>query len=134
MIHRTINIGRWRVDFLFADDGYYDEQLVLAVLYDSEAPLSVTMRAAQVMEAKDSNCGFTYTDQETYVAVVVVGPTTSGEEFINTLTHEAHHLAVSIAEAAGFSLDSEGPAYLSGDTVMALAEDICALGCSKNCR
>jgi len=132
MIHRRLKIGRWIVDFLFADNAY-DQHLVLASLYDIDAPLSVTMRAAQIMEENDKNCGFTYTDQENYVALIVVGPTSSGEEFLNTLTHETHHLAVAIAEAAGYSLEDEGPAYLSGDTVMALAEDICMLGC-ETCR
>ena len=132
MIHRRLKIGRWIVDFLFADDKY-DERLVLASLYDLGAPLSVTMRASQIMEDNEYNCGFTYTDQTEFVALIVVGPTSSGEEFLNTLTHETHHLAVAIAEAAGYSLDSEGPAYLSGDTVMALARDICMLGCEE-CR
>ena len=128
MIHRVLAIGRWTVDFLFATKRY-DVDGVLACLYDAYAPDSVLEQAEDLMLSCDYNCGFTYTNQSRRRAVVLVGPTTSGEEFLNTMVHEVRHLADAIAASLGVPLDSERPAYLSGDTAKALAEVICELGC-----
>lgn len=128
MIHRVLAIGRWTVDFLFATKGY-DVDGVLACLYDAYAPDSVLEQAEDLMLSCDYNCGFTYTNQGRRRAVVLVGPTTSGEEFLNTMVHEVRHLADAIATSLGVPLDSERPAYLSGDTAKELAEVICELGC-----
>lgn len=64
-------------------------------------------------------------------AVVVIGPTSSGKEFINTLCHEVYHVAVAIAEGLGVSLSGENPAYITGESMMELAQIVCKLGCQK---
>lgn len=128
MIHRVIALGRWAVDFLFATKRY-DIDGVLACLYDAHAPDYIMEQAEDLMLSCDCNCGFTYTNQSKRRAVVLIGPTTSGEEFLNTLVHEVRHLADAIAKSLGVPLDSERPAYISGDTAKALAEVICELGC-----
>lgn len=58
-----------------------------------------------------------------------IGPTTSGDEFQNSFVHEIRHLADAIAKSLGVPLDSERPAYISGDLAKALAEVVCELGC-----
>ena len=128
MIHRILKIGHWEVDFLFAHSGYNDEE-VLTYLYEIDAPISVMRRANKIMESGRMNRGFTFANPYMKRAVVVTGPTTSSKQFLNTFTHEVHHLAVAIAKSIGYELDSEGPAYITGDTTMALAETICELGC-----
>jgi len=132
MIRRVLKIGRWVVDFIFAEDGY-DEEAVLGCLYDIDAPISVMQRADRIMDSMEYNRGFTCTNPSLRRAVVVVGPTTSGEEFINTLSHEIDHLSDSIAEYYGIKGRREGTSYLTGDTTMALAKVICRLGC-HHCR
>lgn len=128
MIHRSIRIGLWQVDFLFAPDGY-DEEEVLTFLYDMDAPRSVSLRAYRIMEGRFKNRGFTYSSNMHRKVLVVVGPTTSSKQFLNTLTHEVRHVADAIAKSVGHDLDSEAPAYMTGDAVMALAEVVCRLGC-----
>lgn len=128
MIHRVITIGRWTVDFLFATKRY-DIDGVLSCLYDAHAPDEIMEKAEELMLSCRYNCGFTYTNQNRRRAVVLIGPTTSGDEFQNTLVHEIRHLADAIAKSLGVPLDSERPAYISGDTAKALAEVICELGC-----
>ena len=120
------------MDFLFAEDGY-DVEGVLSVLYEIEAPMSKMRRAYRMMKRSEMNRGFTYANMESKRALVMVGPTTSGEQFLNTFSHEIHHLAVFIAQSLGFALDGEDPAYLDGDTTMALAEVVCRMGC-EHCR
>lgn len=63
---------------------------------------------------------------------MVVGPTSSGKQLINTCVHEIHHLAVAIADSLGYDLEGESPAYLAEDSALALAETICEFGC-PNC-
>ena len=128
MIHRVIAIGRWTVDFLFATKRY-DIDGVLACLYDAHAPEDIMDQAEELMESCRYNCGFTYTNQSRRRAVVLIGPTSSGSEFQDTFVHEVRHLADAIAKSLGIPLDSERPAYISGDTAKALAEVICELGC-----
>lgn len=132
MIRRVLKIGRWVVDFIFADDGY-DEEAVLGCLYDIDAPVPVMRRADKIMESGDYNRGFTFANPALRRALVVVGPTTSGRQFINTLSHEIDHLSDAIAEYYGIKSHREGTSYITGDTTMALAEVICHFGCEK-CR
>ena len=128
MIHRVLNIGKWVVDFLFTTTEY-DEEGVLAFLYDIDAPIEVMRRAYKIMESGRFNRGFTYNNPNLMRSVVVVGPTTSGKQFQNTFTHELRHLADGIANHLGVSLDSEMPAYITGDAAMELADVVCTLGC-----
>lgn len=132
MIHRVLAIGEWIVDFLFAEERY-DADGVLACLYEVGAPGSVLRQADELMEYDRPNTGFTYGNILNKRAVIVIGPSDSGSEFLDTLIHEIHHLAVLIASGLGIDLESETPAYLAGDSARALAEVICDLGC-PDCR
>ena len=132
MIHRVLLIGKWVVDFVFATERY-DIDGILSCLYDAGAPGWVMDDAEMLMSSGDYNTGFTYSNKDNLRAVVVVGPTTSGSEYIDTLVHEIHHLAVAIASELGIDLESETPAYLAGDSARALAEVVCELGC-EHCR
>lgn len=87
------------------------------------------------------DCGFTFSkvneysfiNKDNHRAVLLIGPTSSGAEFLDSLVHEIHHLAVAIAGELGVELDSETPAYLSGDTIREFADIVCELGCDR-CR
>ena len=129
MIRRTLNVGRWLVVFLFADDDYNAYE-VLRVLREAGATDDILDQAEETIVC-ERNCGFTYADGHNHLAVVFIGPTSSGDEFINTLVHEVHHLAVAIADGLGVNLRSESPAYIAGDTARALAKTICLMGCGR---
>ena len=129
MIERNLYVGRWTVHFLFAVEEY-DKELIGKYLYDADAPDEVIDQAYDIMMNGGYNCGFTYSNPEVYKAIVVIGPTTNGSEFLNTVVHEVHHLAVAVAENLGIDLEAETPAYIAGDTALELAEVICHFGCS----
>ena len=129
MIQRNLNIGRWMVEFYFAPDGYDVDEL-LDRMYDFGADAGLMRDAWGLMESGDANTGFTFSNPIERLAIVAIGPTTDNSEFLNTLVHEVHHLAVAIAESIGVDLSGEAPAYLSGDLAYELASVICDLGCS----
>lgn len=131
MIHRSLKIGRWEVDFLFVKDKY-DVESISTYLYFAGASKIVLEQAEDLMWMCEYNSGFTFANEKRHRAVVVIGPTTSGAEFQDTLIHELHHLAVAIAASLGVDLESETPAYVAGDAARDLADVICRLGCS-NC-
>jgi len=131
MMHREIRIGCWKVDFLFVEAAY-DEEEVLTFMYDNEASYDRMLDAKDIMKDNRPNTGFTYSDPEYHYALVVVGPTTSGEEFIDTLTHELLHLATEVAVSKGDTAGSETAAYTLGDTARDLSDAICLMGCVPN--
>ena len=132
MISRVLNIGHWVIDFLFAVERY-DTEGVLACLYDVYAPPDVMRRAVEIMERGDPNCGFTYSNPDIKRAVCVIGPASSGAEFVNTASHEMYHVASAIANDIGYDLNGEFPAYVTGDAMQSLISVICELGC-EHCR
>lgn len=132
MIQRNLDIGRWHVEFYFATDGY-DIDAVLDRLFDFGAGGSTLRKALDLMESGEPNQGFTFSNPYDRVALVMVGPTTSGKQFQNTFTHELRHLINGIARSLGVVLDSEASSYMTGDTAMALADVVCRLGCDT-CR
>ena len=130
MMHRVLLIGRWVVDFLFAKLDY-DKDGILACLYDIDAGYDIMHQVEKIIDKDALNCGFTFANPDLKRALVVIGPTSSSKEFVNTLSHEIHHLAVAIADSLGYDLEGETPAYLAGDTTMALIEAVCELGCQR---
>ena len=132
MIYRELYIGRWHVYFFFCPDGY-DEEAILDKMYDIDASDYYLLKASRKMKSAIPNEGFTFANGDSKEAVVVIGPTTSGAEFQNTLVHEIHHLAVAIASELGIDLEAETPAYIAGDAAKELSGAICSLGC-EHCR
>ena len=140
MIHRVLRIDDWMVDFLFCS-GRYDIDGVLGCLWDAGAPKWVIKQALDLMENCDYDCGFTYSarrpqrfsfhNPDKHRAVVLIGPTSSGAEFLNTTVHELRHLTDVIANSIGAKLDSEEAAYISGDTAGELADIIFQVGTSR---
>lgn len=130
MKHVTLGIGRWAVDFLFCKERY-DIEGVMGCLYDAYAPKRILAQAEDLMLSCEKDCGFTYSNSYYRRAVVLIGPASSGEEWLNTLVHEIRHLADAITKSLGVELDSEAPAYLSGDTIMALSDIVQQMSCKK---
>jgi len=131
MKKRELYIGRWSIEFYFAEEDY-DMDMLLDRLYDFGAPASVMRQAMDLMESDKDNTGFTFTNPYEHCALIAIGPSSDGSEFVNTLVHEVHHLAVAIASELGVDLEGETPAYIAGDSALALAETICEMGC-KHC-
>ena len=66
----------------------------------------------------ETNQGFTYTDTNRKVSVVVIGNADSYKQFLNTIVHEAKHVQTAICGYYGIDESSEDAAYLIGYLVM----------------
>lgn len=131
MIQRNLEIGRWRVEFYFAPDGY-DIDAVLDRMFNFGAGAGTMRRALELMESGNMNQGFTFCNPYEMVAIVMIGPTTDGKQFQNTFVHELRHLINGIASSLGIDLQGEPASYMTGDTAVELADIVCRLGC-KHC-
>lgn len=60
------------------------------------------------------NTGFTHTDFTKRRSIVTISPTTSEEQFLNTVVHEIKHLQSHICRYYNVDEDSEEAAYLIG--------------------
>lgn len=100
-------------------------------MYDLDASDYLLVKVAKKMRKGRLNEGFTYSNEAMRESVIVIGPTSSGDEFVNTFVHELEHVATNIASSLGLDLEGEGPAYLAGDSAMELAKILCKLGCSE---
>lgn len=94
-----------------------------------DASDDILVRASRKIRTRRTNEGFAYSNPYLREAVIVVGPATSGEQYLNSIVHEIHHHSVAIADELGTDLKGEVPAYIAGDTAEVLVDIICMLGC-----
>ena len=62
----------------------------------------------------EEDTGFTYTDFNKRKTIVGISKTTSQEQFLNTIVHEAKHVQSHICKYYKVSEDTEQAAYLMG--------------------
>lgn len=70
--------------------------------------------AERHLSSKKKNKGLTYSNIKEGKSVVAVSETTSDEEFINTMSHEVHHVVSHICEKYDLDMYSEEMSYLTG--------------------
>lgn len=86
-----------------------------------------------MLESKKKNTGFTYTDFEKHITMVIIGEADSASEFFNTFVHEIGHVSTHIAEFYGIDTNSEEIQYLSGEIALQMFEKAKELMCD-HCR
>ena len=113
MIKSIIDVdGYWSV-VLFVDVDYDRYDIIESALTDILAPISVIDNIYDKISYK-FNSGVTFSNPEFKTSVVCINKTTSREELINTISHEADHIQDNICEYYDVPLDSEDAAYLIG--------------------
>ena len=132
MIIRRILIEEWCCTFFFfyCQDDLYD---ILQSLETCLAPEWIQNEVVDNILSEFPNEGFAFADAESKCAVIGMGFSDSGDEFLNTFTHELRHLVDDIAYAEGIPLRGEGVAYLTGNITLGVADVVCKYSCNK-CR
>ena len=113
MIKSVIDVdGYWSV-VLFVNVDYDRYDIIESALTDILAPISVIDDIYNKISYK-FNSGVTFSNPEFKTSVVCINKTTSREELINTISHEADHVQDAICKYYNVTLDSEDAAYLIG--------------------
>ena len=113
MIKSTIDVdGYWSI-VLFVDVDYDRYNIIESALTDILAPISVIDNIYNKIGYK-FNSGVTFTNSNFKTSIVCINKTTSREELINTISHEADHVQAAICDYYNVPLDSEQAAYLIG--------------------
>ena len=131
MIHRRVHIEDWKCDYWFLEEEDTQIWYILSVLQDMGAEEVILEKVIDLLSHKDT--GFIFTNPEYKRSLVIVGKTTSGEEFLNTFIHETIHLTGIVALAYETDIRGEKIAYMIGNACSALADIICRLSCNS-CR
>lgn len=111
----------WKIRVYYAVDDYYVEDIVtdLVKLQSSDRVISETRN---FMYQKKYNIGFTYSNLDKRESLVIIGITSSADEFQNTFDHEKGHLAMHISRELNIDPFSEEFQYLTGEIGKAMFE------------
>ena len=90
-------------------------------------------RAKDILKNNVINTGFTYTDEEKRVTIMVIGIANSSAEFFNTFVHEIGHATIHIANYFGIDFYSEELQYLQGEIALQMFEEAKEFMCD-HCR
>lgn len=131
MVHRRIYIKDWKCDYWFLEEKDTQIWYILSQLQDMGADDEILDNVVELLE--DRNTGFIFTNPEYQRSLVIVGKTTSGEEFLNTFIHETIHLTGIISSMYEADMKGEKIAYMIGDACQLLADIICKFSCN-HCR
>lgn len=121
---------KWHVKIYIAVTCYYTDDICRSLL-EIECPISILHRARESMRECNLNTGLTYSNGNRRESVIVVAMASSPNEFINSLTHEVRHLTDHILKELEYSVGGEPVAYLTGDIIGSLWEDIHQFTCCK---
>lgn len=118
MIVQDIYIRRadWHVKVYHAVDAMYADEII-------DDLIRIGCSGATLTKAKDSlwrgavNSGLTYSNLKRHETVMVIGLTTSGAEYWNSLEHEMRHLLQHIEESLGLDHYGEEISYISGEFI-----------------
>ena len=114
MIVQDFHLDRWNWSvrvYYFVDELYYDliyDDLVELHCTNPEETIDRLMRAGY-------NSGLTFSSPKERASIIVIGKTTSPQEFQSTIDNEKGHLAIHIALFDDIDFISEDYQYLAGD-------------------
>lgn len=116
MIRQTIYLGNydWTVTIYYAVTSVWSER-ILGELADMGCSDKDYNRARQNLESGNLNTGLTFSSARFHESLMVIGLTSSPEEFASTYDHEKGHLARQICQAFGINPYGEEAQYLAGD-------------------
>ena len=116
MITQSIYLDRWdwQIKVFYAVDSYYVDE----ILDDLEEIGCSRLKLDEIesfLATEQYDIGLTYSNLRDRCSVVIIGLTSSPEQFQNTFDHEKGHLAMHICETDGIDPFSEKYQYLTGD-------------------
>lgn len=80
-----------------------------------QIPADKARRAYDNLSSGQLNTGLCFANPELREAVIVVAKASEASEFINSVSHENHHLASYVAKQFGLDATGEEVAYFAGE-------------------
>lgn len=117
MIRQKITLpdyDNWTIYAYYATTRYAVDE-IMERLWEIGMDANNARQAFENLSMGNLNTGLCYSNYSMRKSVVVVALTSSADEFINSLTHEATHACVHIASAMGVNHRSESFAYMVGE-------------------
>lgn len=115
----SIPMYGWRIKAWYAVDDCYTDEIVGA-LTELGADKEFVRESRAMLDGGMLNQGLTFADFKSKRAVIVIGITTSAEQFHNTYEHEKRHLVEFIADAERMPMHGEEISYLDGYVAAAM--------------
>ena len=91
-INRDIQYQGWQLHFFFVFDSYSIAH-ISNYLQLLKADEHIIERAEKSMRDNKPNTAFTFCSRTKREAIIAIGRTTNGAEFINSFSHELRHVA-----------------------------------------
>lgn len=119
----------WEIDAYYAVSQYYVED-IMDHLY------RIGIRGRNAKEAYENltdnrlDTGLCYSNKSMRKSVIVVALASSPKEYLNSITHEATHACVHIADEMGVNHRSEDFAYMVGELCREIYPRVCHLLCN----
>lgn len=119
MIRVDVHIPKWdyEVHCFFAVTEYWVD-VIMEELHYLNIDAGKARRAYDNLSHDSLNNGLCFANPSLREAVLVVAKTSSPAEFINSLSHELHHLASYIGKQFGLDPTGEDIAYFTGEITM----------------
>lgn len=113
---KHIYLKDWDWDvFVFFEARGEDAETILDFMREAGCRFPERRKEAVHLLSGEPNTGMTYSNYRNRMSVMVIGHTTSADEFQSTYDHEKGHLAMHIAQADCIDPFGEEFEYLSGE-------------------
>lgn len=116
MIVQNIYLSKynWDITVYYAVDKYYSTD-ILNELMEYDPSYFEYNQIKGLMENYELNTGFTFTNYNKKKSLVVIGLTSSSDEFQDTFDHEKGHLTAHISQYYNINPYGEDYQYLAGE-------------------
>lgn len=110
----TLTVTPWKVT-VFYHPSWRNLDLIIKTLYDAGCDGEDLDDAVNTIESGYLNTGFTFTNGNKRVSVLIISKTTDASQFNDTYDHEKGHLAMHICQYDDIDPFSEDYQYLTGE-------------------
>lgn len=116
MIRVDVHIPKWgyEVSCFFAVTEYWVDD-IMEELFFLQIDAENAKRAYDNLTSGELNAGLCFANPRQRKAIIVVAKASSASEFINSVSHENHHLASYVAKQFDLDPTGEGVAYFAGE-------------------
>jgi len=104
----------WTIRVYYATTEYFISNILIDLL-ELECDEEAFFKIKYLMETGKDDIGFTYSNTEKRASLMLIGITSSADEFQSTFDHEKGHLAMHICSALHINPFSEEYQYLTGE-------------------